>query len=196
VFDDGVAFAKERQHVTAEEESLGKRAENWKGSCDEEKILHLSGAGGKGAEEVVGLHRAKDALDHGDLEVGGRLHGGDLAGEILPNTKVTGAPGDLLRELDETCGDAAYGQRLFGGVDVPDQMNFDASGEVEASFDGSLDDSDFLYSDHGISEILAREAGAFLLAWMLAFFLRLGRRREPLIFAGLRCGELRRLSRY
>jgi hypothetical protein len=97
---------------------------------------------------VVGLHGAEDALDHSGLKVGGGLHGGVFAGEILPDAEVFCAPGDLLGELRETRGDAAYGQSLLAGVDVRDQMDFDAAGEVEASFDRRVDDGDLFEVNH------------------------------------------------
>jgi quercetin dioxygenase-like cupin family protein len=97
---------------------------------------------------VVGLHGAEDSLDHGGLEVGRWLHGRELAGEILPDTEVFCAPDDLLREFGETGGDTAYGQGLLAGVDVCNQMDFNAAGEVEAAFDGCFDNGDFLQVDH------------------------------------------------
>ena len=128
LFDDGVAFAKEHQHVTAEEESLGEWTEDGKRSGDAEEVFHLGGAGGEGAEVVVGLHGAEDAFDHGGLEVSGRLHGGEFAGEVLPDAEVFCSPGDTLGEFGEAGGDASYGQGLFSGVDVGDEMNLDTAG--------------------------------------------------------------------
>src|SRR5205823_4011798 len=126
--DDGVAFAKEGQHVAAEEEGFGQRAENGEWGGDAEEVFHLGGAGGESAKVVVRLHGAEDAFDHGGLEVGGRLHGGEFGGEVLPDAEVFCAPGDLLGEFGEAGGDASYGQGLFAGVDVGDEMDFDAAG--------------------------------------------------------------------
>ena len=98
VFDDGVAFEEEGQHVAAEEEGLGERAEDRNGSGDSEVISHLGCTGGQGAEVVVGLHGAEDALRHGGLKIRGRLHGGVFAGEVLPDAEMFRAPGDLLGE--------------------------------------------------------------------------------------------------
>ena len=97
---------------------------------------------------MVGLHGAEDSLDHGGLEVGRWLHDSELAGEILPDAEVFCAPGDPLREFGETGGDTAYGQGLLARVDVCHQMDFHAAGEVEASFDGCVDDRDFFQVDH------------------------------------------------
>src|SRR5271155_3433292 len=98
LLDDGIAFAEEHQHVAAEEEDFGEWAENWKRSSDAEEVFHFRGAGGKNAEVVVGLHGAEDALDHGGLEVGGWLHGGEFAGEVPPHSEVFRSPGDALGE--------------------------------------------------------------------------------------------------
>ncbi len=87
-------------------------------------------------------------LDHGGLEVGGWLHGGVSAGEVLPDAEVFGAPGDLLVEFDEARGYAANCESLFPGVDVCEEMDFDAAGEVEATVDGSFDDGDLFDMDH------------------------------------------------
>jgi len=99
---------------------------------------------------VVGLHGAEDALRHGGLKVRGRPHGGVFAGEVLPDAEVFGAPGDLLGELNEAGGDASYGESLFAGVNVGQEMDFDAAGEVEASLDGCFDDGDLFELDHRV----------------------------------------------
>ena len=148
LFDDGVAFAKEGQHVAAEEEGFGQWTENGERGGYAEEVFHFCGTGGEGAEVVIGLHGAEDAFDHGGLEVGGRLHGGVFAGEVLPDAEVFCPPGDLLGEFGEAGGDASYGQGLFAGVNVCDEMDLDAAGEVEASFDGCIDDGDFFEPDH------------------------------------------------
>jgi hypothetical protein len=96
LLDNGVALAKECKHVAAEEDDFGEWAEDGKGSGDAEEIFHLGRAGGEGAKVVIGLHGAEDAFHHGGLEVGWRLHGGEFAGEILPDAEVFCAPGDLL----------------------------------------------------------------------------------------------------
>jgi len=46
LFDDGIAFAKEGQHVTAKEEGFGEWAKDGKRSGDPEQVFHLGGAGG------------------------------------------------------------------------------------------------------------------------------------------------------
>jgi hypothetical protein len=148
LFDDGVAFAEEHQHVAAEEEGFGQGAEDGQRGGYAEEVFHLGGASGEGAEVVVGLHGAEDAFDHGGLEVNGGLHGGELAGQVLPDAEVFCSPGDALGEFEETGGDAAYSQGLFAGVDVGDEMDLDAAGEVEAAFDGGVDDGDFFQPDH------------------------------------------------
>ena len=99
LFDDGVAFAKEHQHVAAEEEDFAEWAEDRQRGGDAEEIFHLGGAGREGAEVVVGLHGAEDAFDHGCLEVSWRLHGGVFAGEVLPDAEVFRSPGDALGEF-------------------------------------------------------------------------------------------------
>jgi hypothetical protein len=53
-----------------------------------------------------------------------------------------------LGEFGEAGGDAADGQGLFAGVDVGDEMDFDAAGEIEASLDGCVDDGDLFEADH------------------------------------------------
>jgi hypothetical protein len=82
------------------------------------------------------------------LEVGGRFDGGVFAGEVLPDAEVFRAPGDALGEFGEAGGDAADGEGLFAGVDVGDEMDFDAAGEIEAPFDGCVDDGDLFEADH------------------------------------------------
>jgi hypothetical protein len=148
LFYDGVAFAEEHQHVAAEEEDLGERAEDGKRGGDAEEVFHLGGAGGEGAEVVVGLHGTEDALDHGCLEVSWRLYGSVFAGEVLPDAEVFCSPSDALVEFGEAGGDAADGHGLFAGVDVCDEMDFDAAGEVETTVDGRVDDRDFFEPDH------------------------------------------------
>ena len=149
-FDDGVAFAEEGEHVAAEEESFGEWAEDRNGSGDSEVILHLGCARGQSAEVVVGLHGAKDALRHGGLKISERLHGCVLTGEVLPGAEVFRAPGDLLRKLNEPGGDACDGEGLFTGVNVGQEMDFDAAGEVEATLDGCFDDGDLFELDHRV----------------------------------------------
>jgi hypothetical protein len=91
---------------------------------------------------VVGLHGAEDPLNHGGLKVCGWLHCGEFAGEILPDAEVFRPPGDLLVEFGQSGSDATDCHSLFAGVDVRDQMYFDAAGEIKASFDGCFDDGD------------------------------------------------------
>jgi len=51
---------------------------------------------------------------------------------------VFGAPGDLLIQTYEARGDAAERKCLFSGVNIREQMHFDAAGQAEATFDGSI----------------------------------------------------------
>jgi hypothetical protein len=43
-----------------------------------------------------------------------------------------------------------YCEGLFTGVNVSDEMNLDAAGEVEATFDRRVDDRDLFQVDHRV----------------------------------------------
>lgn len=113
-----------------------------------EKVFHLGCAGRESAKVVVGLHGAEDAFDHRGLEICGWLHSCVFAGEVLPDAEVFCAPGDLLIEFGEARGDTADSHGLFAGVNVCDEMDLDAAGEIEASFDRCVDDVDLFQMDH------------------------------------------------
>jgi hypothetical protein len=104
-------------------------------------------------EEVVGLHGAEDALDHRDMEVDGSVERGGFAGKVLPDAEVFGAPGNALVEANEAGGDAACGEGLFARVDVGEEMDFDAAGEVEAALDGGVDEGGLFDVDQGASGV-------------------------------------------
>jgi hypothetical protein len=149
--DDNVAFADEVEHVAAQEEVFGERAEEWERCGDAEDVLHLGERGREGMEDVVRLHRFEDALDHGDLKAGGSVEGGGFAGEVVPDAEVFGAPCDVLVETDKAGGDAIGCESLLAGVDVGEEMDFDAAREVEAALDGGVDESCFFDVDQGVS---------------------------------------------
>lgn len=101
-------------------------------------------------EEVVGLHGAKDAFAHGDLEIYGSGERGGFAGEVLPHAEVLCAPDDLLMEADEAGGDAACREGLLAGVDVGEQMDLNAAREVEAAVDGRVEDGGLFDADQEV----------------------------------------------
>ena len=94
------------------------------------------------------LHEVEGTAQHGVLEVGGRVEGGDRAGEVLADAEVPGAPGDLLTWADESA--TCSGGRLLAVVRVAEQVDFDGAGEVEAAFDGRVDQCCFVEFDHAV----------------------------------------------
>ena len=50
---------------------------------------------------VVVLHGVERSAQHGVLEVGGWIEGGDGAGEVLANAEMTGSPCHLLAGADD-----------------------------------------------------------------------------------------------
>lgn len=149
LLEDGASFVKQRLHVAAEKKCFGKRPEDRQGRGDVEDVLHFGEAGRQRSEEVVMGHGSKGAFDHGVLEVDGRTHGGDFAGEIVPEAEVLCAPGDALAEADEAGGDSLGCDRLFSEVYVSGEVDFYAAGEVEAALNGCIDGGDLFQLDHG-----------------------------------------------
>ena len=139
MLDDGVALANEREHVSAEEEFFGHEAKDGRGRGYLEVVGHLGRAGGQRAEVVVSLHGAEDSFVHGHLEVGWRFDGRDFVGEVVPEAEVFGSPGDAVGEALEAGGEATYCEGLFAGVNVFEEMDFYAAGEVEAALNGCFD---------------------------------------------------------
>jgi hypothetical protein len=88
---------------------------------------------------VVGLHGAEDSFVHGYLEVDRRFDGRDFVGEVVPEAEVFGSPGDAVGEALEAGGEATYCEGLFAGVNVFEEMDFYAAGEVEAALNGCFD---------------------------------------------------------
>jgi hypothetical protein len=148
VLYDGVSFAKESLHITAENESFGDAAEEGDGCGEAEDVAHLGLAGGESAEVMVVLHGVEGSAEHGVLEVGGAVEGGDARGEALAEEEVSGAPGDGVTEGEETGGGAFERDGLLSEVGVAGEMDFDGTGEVEDAVDGRGDDGYFVKSDH------------------------------------------------
>ena len=139
MLDDGVALANESEHVSAEEKFFGHEAKDGRGRGYSEVVGHLGRAGGERAEVVVGLHGAEDSFVHGYLEVDRRFDGRDFVGEVVPEAEVFGSPGDAVGEALEAGGEATYCEGLFAGVNVFEEMDFYAAGEVEAALNGCFD---------------------------------------------------------
>jgi hypothetical protein len=137
---------EEVAHVAAEDEGLCDAAEDGDGGGEAEAVQHLGGVWGEGFEEVVVLHGAEGSFDHGVLEVGGAVVGGDLAGEVLGDAEMRGSPADELAEADEAGGDSADG--LLAGLLGAEEMDLDAAGEVKAALDGGLDEGAEVEFDH------------------------------------------------
>jgi hypothetical protein len=68
-----------------------------------------------------------------------------------------GPPGDLLAKADQARSDTTGRERLFSAMNVREQVHFDAAGEVEASFDGRIDDGRFFDSNHSGATIKRRD---------------------------------------
>ncbi len=107
------------------------------------------------------------------ISVAPELHGGVFAGEVLPDAEVFCAPGDPLGEFGEAGGDASNGQGLFAGVDVCDEMDLDAAGEVETSFDGCFDDGDLFQSDHRRRDLSCVRVNVWLMYLAEELFVRM-----------------------
>jgi hypothetical protein len=157
LLDDGIAFANEREHVSAEKEFFGQEAKDGRRRGYSEVIGHLGRAGGERAEVVVGLHGAEDSFIHGHLEVAWRINCRDFVGEVVPEAEVFGSPGDLVGEVLEAGGEAAYCEGLFVEVYVSEEMDFYAAGEVEAALNGGFDRRGLIDANHRVkSSLLAR----------------------------------------
>ena len=61
---------------------------------------------------------------------------------------MPGLPCDALVEIDEAGCYSSLGYGLLSKMHVTGEMNFDASGEVEAAFDWSVDHRKFFECDH------------------------------------------------
>jgi hypothetical protein len=151
LLDDGVALANESEHVSAEEEFFGHEAKDGRRRGYSEVVGHLGRAGGERAEVVVGLHGAEDPFVHGHLEVGWRFDGRDFVAEVVPEAEVFGSPGDPVGEALEAGGEATYCEGLFAGVNVSEEMDFYAAGEIEAALNGSFDRRGLVNADHRVA---------------------------------------------
>jgi hypothetical protein len=136
-----------------EEEFFGQEAEDGRRRGYSEVIDQLGRTGGEGTEAVVGLHGAEDSFVQCHLEVGWRFDGRDFVGKVVPEAEVFGSPGDAVREALEAGGEATYCESLFAGVNVPEEMNFYAAGEVEAALNGCFDRRGLVDSDHRCGEL-------------------------------------------
>jgi hypothetical protein len=67
----------------------------------------------------------------------------DPAGEGLTHEEVEGSPGDALADVEETGGDYACGDGLLAEVHVAGEVDFDATGEIEAALDVGVDGGEF-----------------------------------------------------
>jgi len=144
LLDDGVALAEQAAHVAGEDEALGEWAEQGDGGGEAEVVAHAGGAAGEREEEVVVLHEGEGAGEHGVLKGVGRVEAGDLRGEALADAEVAGAPGDAVAESHEAGGATSLlCDGLFAGVDVPEEMNLDGTGEVEDAGERCVDEGGF-----------------------------------------------------
>ena len=66
-----------------------------------------------------------------------------------PDAEVFGAPCNALVETDKAGGDAVGCESLLAGVDVGEEMNFDAPGEIKTALDGGVDESSLFDVDQG-----------------------------------------------
>ena len=148
MLDNGVALANESEHVSAEEDFFSQEAKDWRRRGYSEVVGHLGRAGGEHAEVVVGLHGAEGSFVHGHLEVGRRFDGRDFVGQVVPDAEVFGSPCDPVGEALEAGGEAAYCEGLFAGVNVFEEMDFHAAGEVEAALNGRFDCCGLVDANH------------------------------------------------
>jgi hypothetical protein len=146
--DDRIPFAQQGKHVAAQEQSLGQGAQQRQRRGDAEIVSHFGCEGGQSPEPMIGLHRAEDAPNHCDLKVGRSFKHGRLAGEVLPNMEMFSPPGHLLAEPHQAGSDATGRDCLLSAMHVREQVNLDATGEIEASFNRRVDDRDFFDSNH------------------------------------------------
>jgi hypothetical protein len=72
------------------------------------------------------------------------VHRGDLASEAVPDAEVFRAPSHALPESDQTGGDTIRSNGRFNAMDISSEVHFDASCEIEATFDGCMDESEVL----------------------------------------------------
>ena len=86
---------------------------------------------------VIVRHEPKDAVNHPVLKVNWPIHGGDLTGEVVPDTKVLRPPRNSLPHADQTGGDSGQSYGCFSVMDVTGKMNFNTSREIETSIDSA-----------------------------------------------------------
>ena len=111
-------------HVTLEHQLLRDQAEHREGCCKDESISHFGAVGSDRFEEVIVLHRSERAFDHGVLEVGWPIIGGDAAGKVLFHFEVSRSPSHELTKPNQTGGHASHG--LLSGLLGSKQMDLDA----------------------------------------------------------------------
>ena len=126
-------------HVALQKNDFGHAAQKGDWGREMEHISHLPFVCGKREEEMIVLHETEDALSHGVLEIRRAIHRRYLAGEPLPYAKVFRPPSDALAHCDQSGGHAGSRYGGLSPMHIAGQMHFDASGEIEASLNGGVD---------------------------------------------------------
>lgn len=139
LLDYGASFQQEHAHVSPKDEEFRDSSKDWELRGDSKDVGDFGPVAGQLAEVVVVLHGAEGAVEHGVLKEDWWIEAGDASGEGLLKGEVAGAPGDLLAHADEACGLAGEGYCGLTAVNVIEQANLDAAGEVEAAVDGCID---------------------------------------------------------
>jgi hypothetical protein len=66
----------------------------------------------------------------------------------VPDAEMFSAPGDALVEADQAGRDSFGGDGLFAPMNISGEMDLDAAGEIETSFDGGADDGQIFKCHH------------------------------------------------
>ena len=148
LLDDRVAFAQEVAHIAVEDESFGNDSNHGDGCGVAEDVAHLGEAVGEFEEEVVVLHPCERAGEHRVLEGVGRIELRDVAGESLADTEVASLPCHLVAEPEEAGRTAVERDCQLAEVDVTQDVDLYRAGQVEAEFDGSVDQRHFFEGGH------------------------------------------------
>jgi hypothetical protein len=98
---------------------------------------------------VVVLHELEGSLNHGVLEVEGRVESRYLAGKVLTDTKVFGSPPDKLGRPNEAGCNSAH--RLLTRPLGAQQVDFNTARKIEAPLHGRGDLDALFYGNHMVA---------------------------------------------
>ncbi len=129
---------------------VGDSAEDGNGCGEAKDIAHGRGTVRQGAEEMIVLHVGKGAAEHGVLEGVGWVESGNSRGKALAYAEVSSLPGHDVSQTHQAGGETAHCDGLLAGVGCADEVNVDGTCKIEDAFDGSLNDGEFVESDHRI----------------------------------------------